>query len=99
MEEWLTARNDQELKETLLQKEMFFSMRLHQDSKTSALIGQKIHELQMPEEIMIALIRRNNQIVVPRGHIVLQAEDRLTIVGNAEGIQRFREQYEDEKSH
>lgn len=98
MKEWLTARNDQELKETLLQNELFFSMRLHQDSKTSALIGQTIHELQLPEDIMIALIRRNNQIVVPRGHIVLQAEDRLTIVGNSEGIQRFREQYEEEKS-
>ncbi|MBF0280026.1 MAG: amino acid permease [SAR324 cluster bacterium] len=93
--EWLTARNEQELKETLLQKETFFSLRLHQNSNSSELIGRTINELQMPDEIMVALIRRNKQIVVPRGHILLQDEDRLTIVGDTAGIQQFREKYED----
>ena len=97
MQEWLTARNEQELKETLIQKELFFSLRLHKDSKTANLIGHKISELQLPDEIMVALIHRNNRIVVPRSHIVIEEEDRLTIVGEAEGIQQFREQYDDKK--
>ena len=99
MQEWLTARNEQELKETLVQKELFFSLRLHKNSKTAQLIGHNIKELQLPDEIMVALIHRNNRIVVPRSHVVLEEEDRLTIVGEAEGIQKFREQYEDKKQN
>ena len=97
MQEWLTARNEEELKETLVHKELFFSFRLHKDSKNAQLIGRKINELQLPEEIMVALIHRNNRIVVPRSHTVLEEEDRLTIVGEVEGIKNFREQYEDKK--
>ena len=95
MQEWLTARNEEELKETLVHKELFFSLRLHKDSRNAPLVGRKIQELPLPEEIMVALIHRNNRIVVPRSHTVLEEEDRLTIVGEVEGIKKFREQYED----
>jgi len=94
MKEWLTARNEQELKETLLQKEYFFSLRLREDTKASSLIGRTIHDLQMPEGILIAVIHRKGQIVVPHGRTALQDEDRLTIVGDSRGIQQFCEMYE-----
>lgn len=95
MKQWLAARNEQELKETLLQKEHFLSLRLRKDSKTSSLVGQNIQDVQLPNGVLIAMIRRNEQLVNPHGRAKLEEEDCLTIVGDAKGIQQFGEQYED----
>jgi len=95
MKEWLTARNEDELKETLLEKEHFVSIRLRQDTKASSLIGQAIHDLQMPEGMLIAVIHRKGKIVIPHGRTVLQDEDRLTIVGDPTGIREFSDLYDE----
>ena len=93
MEEWLGARNEQELKEILLRDEHFLSLRLRRGAEGGELIGRALSELNMPEGALVALIRRNGRIVVPRGSTVLESGDRLTIVGEADDIRRLAREH------
>jgi len=93
MEEWLAARNEQELKEILLRDEHFLSLRLRKGGEGAELIGRALSELEMPEGALVALIRRNGRIVVPRGSTVLESGDRLTIVGEADDIRRLAREH------
>ncbi|MBF0286384.1 MAG: amino acid permease [SAR324 cluster bacterium] len=98
MEEWLSARDEQELKETLLGDGHFISLRLRAATPTSAFIGHEIRELQIPEGSLITSIRRRGKLIIPRGNTMLKENDRLTIIGDAKGIQHLYQQYEHDTS-
>jgi len=93
IEQWLAAPNEQNLKEFLLRDERFMSLRLKTDTPSSKLIGKELRALNMPKETLIAMIRREGKALVPRGSTVLEAGDRLTIIGDKKGIEEFRNQY------
>jgi len=95
MEEWLTDRNDQELKETLLRDDRFLSLQITSGGKTERLIGRAVNELRMPEGSLIALIRRYGETIVPTGRTVLRDGDRLTIIGSPRSIGAVSERYSD----
>lgn len=90
---WLAAQNEQEIKEILLRDDRFLSLILKPDDKTVSLIGKAIYDLNLPEGSLIALIHRAGNIIIPRGHTVLQEGDRLTIVGYPEGIEKLYREY------
>lgn len=94
MEEWLAARNEQVLKEVLLRNERFLSLRLRgTDEQTVELIGRRLRDLKLPDGVLVALIRRNGKILVPRGSTILEDNDRLTVLGNPDDISRLRDRY------
>ena len=41
----------------------------------------------------MALIRRYGVTMVPRGHTVLREGDRLTVIGEPNGLQEIQQQY------
>lgn len=90
---WLAAQNEQEIKEILLRDDRYLSLILKPDDKTAPLIDKAIYDLNLPEGSLIALIHRAGNIIIPRGHTVLQEGDRLTIVGYPEGIEKLYQQY------
>lgn len=53
------------------------------------LAGQPLRELELPEGAMIVLIRRNGDVIYPRGHTTLQLGDRLTLMGSLEGVREL----------
>ncbi len=91
MAQWLSARNEQELKEVLLRDERFLSVQLRPDGRGSWMIGRPLSDLSMPPGCLIALIRRNEDLIIPRGETILEPGDWLTIIGDPAGIQRLRE--------
>ena len=97
MLEWLSARDEQELRETLLREEHFISLRLRSNSSTVVFIGKELRELHIPEGSLITSIRRKGKLIIPRGHTVLEENDRLTIIGDMKGIQQLYEQFESEQ--
>lgn len=98
MQEWLSARDEQELKETLLREEHFISLRLRTNAPTSPLIGKELRELHIPEGSLITSIRRRGQLIIPRGQTILEENDRLTIIGDMKGIQQLYQQFEGENT-
>ena len=47
----------------------------------------------MPEGCLVALIRRKGETIVPRGLTVLLEGDRLTIIGDTQGIEQLNDEY------
>ena len=89
----MDAADEQELKEILLRDERFFSLRIRSDTPSSVLIGRSLGEIQMPEGSLVALIRRKGETIVPRGLTVLREGDRLTIIGDGQGIEQLNHEY------
>jgi len=93
MPRWLAAENEQQLKELVLRHERFLSLRVRSGQPTESLIGQKLQQLSMPHGSLIALIHRDGRIVIPRGDTLLEEGDRLTIIGEPEGIAELQQTY------
>ena len=93
LEEWFVAENEQELKEILLRDERFLSIRLTLASPAESLIGHAIKDIQMPEGILIALIRRKGKMIIPHGYTILHEGDRLTFIGDTAGIEQLKKTY------
>ena len=86
LRQWLAAEGEHELRETLLREERSLSLHLGPGSPAADWVGQPVRDLSLPPGILIALVRREGHSLVPRGSTVLQAGDRLTVIGEPEGI-------------
>ncbi len=93
MAEWLQAENEQELKEVLLRNDRYLSLMLRPENETAPLIGRALMDIQWPPGILVALIHRAGQIIVPSGKTILEAGDRITILGDPESIRQLYEKY------
>ena len=90
---WSSADDEQALQEVLLRDERFLSVRILPGTPSMALAGKALKEVQMPPGNLIALIRRGEEVIIPRGNTVLERGDRLTIIGEPEGLQTLRQLY------
>ena len=93
LKDWLDASDEQELKEILLRDERFLSLRIRNNTPSSVFIGRSLKDIRMPEDCLVALIRRRGETIVPRGLTVLLEGDRLTIIGDAQGIEQLNNKY------
>ncbi len=93
LDSWTRAKDEQELKEVLIRDERFHPLELRPGSRAAGLIGQALRDLHWPAGSLVALIRRQGQVLIPRGTTVLQANDRLTIIGDPAAILEIEELY------
>jgi amino acid transporter/mannitol/fructose-specific phosphotransferase system IIA component (Ntr-type) len=91
--EWRAATDEQEVKESLLHHERYLTLHLLSGTSTEEFIGRSIADLNLPAGVLVALVRRNEQITVPSGSTTLEEGDRVTIIGNPAGIERLYELY------
>lgn len=87
---WSKAKHDQAIKEALLQDECYFAVRIREGDATASMAGQTLAETDFPENTIVAMVRRDESTFVPAGRTVLKPGDRLTIVGQPEGIAELR---------
>jgi len=96
-EEWLDAKDDQELKEALIHEDRSLSLLIEQNKSSSQLVGKALKEVRFPEGCLVAILRRSGQTIIPKGNTVLEEGDRLTIIGDPKGMselkKRFKEAY------
>ena len=93
MEAWLSASNDQELKEAILRDDRLLALTLERGTPSASLIGRALKDILLPEGTLIALVRRGPEVVIPRGGTVLERGDRLTIIGEPAGLQTLGERF------
>ena len=91
--EWNLAADEAELKEVLLKDEHFLYINIRSNSGTSELIGKSLKEMKIPSGNLIAVIRREDQNIIPRGDTILKEGDRLTILGDPEFLKITRTKY------
>jgi len=87
---WLNANDEQEIKEILIHDERYLSFTLKNDS---GLIGLKIREVNLPDKCLFAIIKRDNEIVVPDGETVFKQGDKVTLLGEPLSIAEFQKLY------
>ncbi len=92
-EDWNAAQDEQELREALLRDERFLTIEILPQTPAIVLEGKALKELRMPAGSLIALIRRGHSVVIPQGSTVLQLYDRLTIIGEPEGLHALHDEY------
>lgn len=89
-EYWSNATDEQELKEILIHDERYLSVNLDENSK---LVGMKIKNIELPDKCLIAIIKRENEIVVPDGDTVFKYGDKVTVIGEPLSIVEFQKLY------
>jgi amino acid transporter/Trk K+ transport system NAD-binding subunit len=89
-EYWSNAADEQELKEILIHDERYLSVNLDENSK---LVGMKIKNIELPDKCLIAIIKRENEIVVPDGDTVFKYGDKVTVIGEPLSIVEFQKLY------
>jgi APA family basic amino acid/polyamine antiporter len=94
MPEWLAAEGDAQLKEALFRNERLLVMTLDGTGRRQELSGLKVREVDLPSGTLIAMIRRDDEMIIPQGETVLLAGDRLTVLGKPEAIGALRKRYE-----
>jgi uncharacterized protein with PhoU and TrkA domain len=90
---WRDAADEQALKEVLLHNDRFLSLNVVAEGPTAPLVGKALKDLQLPDGVLMALIHRNGEIAIPRGATVLEAGDRVTVLGEPAGIRALAERY------
>lgn len=87
---WSEATDEQQLKEILIHDERYLSVSIDDSSK---LVGMKIKDVELPDKCLIAIIKRENEIVVPDGDTVFQYGDKVTVIGEPASILEFQKLY------
>ncbi|MBC8310307.1 MAG: amino acid permease [Phycisphaerales bacterium] len=97
MELWLKSKTNQDMKEILLRENRFMSLHLDIGTVAESIIDLQLSQLNIPDNCLVALIHRRGYMVVPRGSTVLEKGDKLTIIGEEQGIQELKSQYYNSK--
>ncbi len=93
MDLWISAKNEQDLKEALLHDERFLSITINGKDKSGELIGRSLKEIVIPEGCLIAMINRNNKLLIPKGETVLREKDRITILGDQKCLRELEKRF------
>lgn len=93
MEDWLAARSHEQLREVLLRDERYLSLTLNSGTPEESLIGVQVRELRFPSGCLVAIIRRGSKTLIPKADMVLESGDRLTVIGEREGITELKKRF------
>lgn len=61
--------------------------------QNSGLVGRNVNDLKLPQSVIVLMIERSNEIVVPDRETVLRANDTLTLLGGEEEISETVQQF------
>ncbi|HKK28406.1 MAG TPA: amino acid permease [Gemmatimonadota bacterium] len=92
-ETWLSAGHEAELKEVLLRDDRFLTLVVDPAGPAARLAGRRLAEAGLPDGALVALVRREGRTLVARPDTVLEAGDRLTILGEPDAVSTLRERY------
>jgi len=59
-------------------------------SENSPVIGKRIVDIDLPQDVLIVLINRKNGSIVPKGGTVLENKDKLLVLTHDEGLNYLR---------
>jgi amino acid transporter/mannitol/fructose-specific phosphotransferase system IIA component (Ntr-type) len=90
MERWCEATRPQQLREVLLRDERHLSVELAVGAQAASWMGCPAQGLDLPDDVLLAVIRRDGVPHVPSRRTVLREGDRLTFIGSAVGIEKLR---------
>lgn len=91
--DWHAADDWHELKEILLHQEQLLTLWLTNGHLTEPLIGKSLGDVEWPEHVLVALVHRDGDEIIPDGRLLLEEDDQLMIIGLEDGIDWLYERY------
>ena len=56
---------------------------------TSALVGQPIHKMKLPLDVLVLSIKRNGKITVPWGNTIIEPGDHVLLMARREAVPKL----------
>jgi basic amino acid/polyamine antiporter, APA family len=88
-----SIRNHREIKEYLLHNDRYITLHLKKGTIHEDIIDKALKEIKLPNDVLVAIVQRKDQIFTPRGDTVLRENDIITIIGEPRGIKTLFEKY------
>ncbi len=85
--------NEREIKEYMLHNDRYITLELITSSTTDHLINKMLKEIRFPQDVLVAMVQRKDQILTPRGDTLLLEGDIVTIIGEPKGISALFDKY------
>jgi cell volume regulation protein A len=57
----------------------------------SGAVQKSIVDLKLPQDLLIVLIERNGEVIIPRGATQIEAHDKLMVIAGKDSFQHFKE--------
>lgn len=92
--EWERAEDEHQLRQSLLHDDRFVTLTLSSDEATVDLIDRSLNTAHFPQGCLVAMLHRSGQSFVPSGETVFKQGDRLTIIGNMDGLTQLKRDYQ-----
>ena len=89
LREWLQDETADQLRASLLSHRRVVTIR----ASAGDLVGQRIGDLELPVGATIAVLHRDDSVLVPRPNHRLESSDRLTVIGHPEVMRVVRERF------
>jgi NhaP-type Na+/H+ and K+/H+ antiporter len=83
---WLAAKSKLDLRVLLLREERMLQIELAEEGPLRTWIGRSPREVGIPAGVLIALVRRGEDVLIPGAATVLRAGDCLTLIGEPSGL-------------
>ncbi|MDZ7690573.1 MAG: TrkA C-terminal domain-containing protein [Balneolaceae bacterium] len=90
IDRWLAAEDEGELREIMLRDERFINIKVTTEDRTGEMIGQEIKDIDLPGKSLIAILKRDNEIIIPHGNTEIKSGDELSLIGEAEDIKEIK---------
>lgn len=95
LDNWLHAADADTLRDLLLRDERFLHFVVHPHGPSAELVGASLREIGLPHGVLVALVRREDETFVPDASTTFQLRDRITIIGNPEGMLDVRDRFDE----
>lgn len=94
--DWVASHDAEQLRSALLRHQRFLTLPLNPRTRAAeALVGKRVWQLGelLPNNVLIAMVERAGDAIVPSGKTQLQTGDILTILGQPGDIDRLYRKY------
>ncbi|MAT40167.1 MAG: amino acid permease [Ectothiorhodospiraceae bacterium] len=91
--DWENADTEEEIKRILTKEEGFIIFSVDKDGSTAAFHDVCLYDAEFPDGCLVAMIRRTDELVIPRGDTRLLHGDQVTVIGDPRSVEKFRKQY------
>lgn len=89
LEEWKQAESEKKLRQLLISDEHLQHIRAEDHPFFKQYLGQRLKDIPLPGEALIALIYRDGELVIPHGKTILKSADELTVIGHPADIKEL----------
>lgn len=89
----LLLENNRKIIEYLLHNKHYISFQLSKTNNSDELINKKLMDVNLPNDVLVIFIERENNSFAPKGNTILKENDILTILGETKSIDLLYDRY------